>query len=113
MIRMRPVLMVIGMIAGFGATAGCGGDDDEAGTPCTERFAAGEVLSQDAAEAECTLDDGTTAAATVSECVDGRLLISFDAADPQIWGMVDEPLQAAASGVNADDPGYVEMLDRC
>lgn len=107
--RMRRTLTLVLVVA---AMTACGGDDSSDAT-CADTFAEGQVLSQSDAEDACTLPDGSTANATVSECVDGRMLITFDAAEPQLWGMVDEPMRTAESGTNLDDPAYVEMLDRC
>jgi hypothetical protein len=105
-------------VPGDDATAGATSDvssDDSAGTDlsCGEIFVVGAVLTAAEVQQSCRLDDGTTASGSVSPCVDGRELVSFDAREPNLWGIVGEPLVAASAGENATDPEYVALLDLC
>lgn len=120
MLLISPALAV-GLLVGCSSDGGTGdtpsadGSDSDAESlvACSEVFSEGAQLSADDAAVSCALADGTTASGTVAECVDGRVLITFEGSDPQLWGFVDEPLQAASTGALSTSPEVAEFTDLC
>ncbi len=106
-------LVVVLAVVGASVLGGCGGNDHPKLASCTSVYAAGKVIAASQVKSGCRLPNGSTLKVQRCEQVNGAVLVTYTRSDPQLWGLVGQPLHAAAGGTVDQDPEYATAVGLC